>query len=235
MTILGLIPARGGSKSIVDKNVLPIGGKSLVRRAWETGTASGVCTRLILSTDSRQIAEHALSFGADVPFIRPAAFSGDSSPMIDVVLHALDQLGEYDAVLLLQPTSPFRTAVQLQQAIALLDGDDSASAVCTVAPMPLDQCPHYLMRIEGGHLTHFLPEAKKITRRQDVERAYFRDGGIFLTRSTVLRNERNFYGTTCLPLETPFEDAINIDEPADWAKAEARLDAAAKNGLTGAY
>jgi N-acylneuraminate cytidylyltransferase len=223
MTILGLIPARGGSKTIVDKNLRPLAGKSLVQRAWETGTDSGVCTRLVVSTDSPRIADHARAFGADVPFLRPENIAGDTAPMIAVALHALEQLGHYDAVLLLQPPSPLRTAAQLQQAVALLENDETATAVCSVAPMPLDQCPHYLMKIENGHLTHFLPEAKHITRRQDVRRAYFRDGGIFLTRTEVLKNEASFYGDRCLPLEVPFDDAINIDEPRDWELAEARL------------
>ncbi|HEX8552587.1 MAG TPA: acylneuraminate cytidylyltransferase family protein [Abditibacteriaceae bacterium] len=223
MKILGLIPARGGSKAVPDKNIRPMAGKSLVQRAWETALEADVCDKVVVSTDSSIIAAHAESFGADVPFLRPAQFAGDNAPMIDVALHALEQLGAFDAILLLQPPSPFRTAQQLKEAVTLLKRDEQATAICSVAPVPLDQCPHYLMRIEAGTLDYFLPEARKITRRQDVTRAYFRDGAVFLARVETLRNNRNFYGERCLPLVTDWESAINIDDPRDWDLAEARL------------
>jgi CMP-N,N'-diacetyllegionaminic acid synthase len=223
MRILALIPARRNSKGIPEKNLRPINGKSLVERAFEAGIRSGVADRVILSTDSEEIAEHGRSLGLEVPFLRPAALADDTTPMIDVAQHALHQLADdgytADALLLLQPTSPCRTPDHLRTAVRLLADSD---AVCSVAPVPKALCPHYVMRIEGGYLFHFLPEGAKYTRRQDVPDAYRRDGTVYLTRTEVVL-AGSFYGERCGPLVLDEGEALTIDTPDDWARAEARL------------
>jgi CMP-N,N'-diacetyllegionaminic acid synthase len=226
MRILGLIPARGGSKGIPGKNIRPLAGKSLVERAFECAVASQVLDRVILSTDDSAIAEAAGGLGLEVPFLRPAQLGRDDTPMIEVVIHALASLAaqgyEPDAVLLMQPTSPLRQPAHLQRAVDLLGPHD---AVCSVVALPLGLCPHYVMRIDpSGFLDHFLPEGAGVTRRQDVPPAYRREGTIFLTRSRVLLQERSFYGRRCIPMILDADDVLNIDEPADWAEAERRIE-----------
>jgi CMP-N,N'-diacetyllegionaminic acid synthase len=222
MKILGLIPARGGSKAIPGKNIKLLEGKSLIQRAYETARKSKYLDRIILSTDSNEIAEHAKSFGLEVPFIRPQEFAKDESPMIDAIVHTIETLKKSgylpDAVMLLQPTSPLRKAEHIDEAIELLKDNDS---VCSVIEIPQDMSPHYVMKITAdGHLDYFLPEGKNFKRRQDVPKAYKRDGTIFLTRTEVLLNEKNVYGKRCIPYFMDASLAINIDTPEEWKMAE---------------
>jgi CMP-N,N'-diacetyllegionaminic acid synthase len=223
--ILGIIPARGSSQGIPGKNIKPLAGQSLIQRSFVCGESSGVLDRIILSSDSVEIIEHAKSIGLKAPFVRPAEFAAHNSAQIDVVIHALRTLAgngyHPDAVLLLQPTSPIRKPEHIQRAVELLGENDS---VCTVIPIPKDHCPHYVMKITGeGFLDYFLPDGPNYTRRQDVPQAYNRDGTIFLTRTQVLLEEQSFYGKKCVPMPIPMEESLNIDEPADWERAENRF------------
>jgi CMP-N-acetylneuraminic acid synthetase len=225
--VLGLIPARGGSKGIPGKNIRPLAGKSLVLRAYEGAVASGAIDRVILSTDDEAIAAHARGFGLDVPFLRPSELAGDTAAMIGVALHAVGALAAAgyapDAVLLLQPTSPLRTPEHIREAVRLLEGGD---AVCSVVPLPKDLCPHYVMKITpDGFLDYFLPDGPKYTRRQDVPQAWRRDGTIFLTRTEVLVREKSFYGRRCVPMPIAPDESLNIDDPAEWEAAERLLSA----------
>jgi CMP-N,N'-diacetyllegionaminic acid synthase len=225
MKVLGLIPARGGSKTIPDKNIRPLAGKSLIQRAFECAVASGVLDRIILSTDSIEIARAAHCLGLEVPFMRPSEFAGDDTPMLVVATHALTRLAEEgyapDALLILQPPSPLRRPWYIREAVRLLEANDS---VCSVAPLPKALCPHYLMKVTPeGFLDYFMPDGRGFKRRQDVPQAFFRDGSIFLTRTTLLISQGDFYGQRCVPLMIPYEDALNIDEAADWEEAERRL------------
>jgi CMP-N,N'-diacetyllegionaminic acid synthase len=225
MKFLGLIPARGGSKGIPGKNIRPLEGKPLIQRAFESAAESGSMDRIILSTDDPEIAAVAEGFGLEVPFLRPPQFSSDTSPMIDVAVHALNTLAEGgyipDAVFLLQPTSPLRKPEHIRKAVEILGDNDS---VCSVLALPKDLCPHYVMKIrEDGFLDYFLPDGHLYTRRQDVPQAYRREGTIFLTRASVILEKRSFYGDTCVPLVITEEEALNIDHPAEWAEAENRL------------
>lgn len=224
--VLGLIPARGGSKSLPGKNIRPLSGRSLVQRAWESARQSGAFDRVILSTDDRRIAAHGREIGVEVPFRRPAELAGDAAPMIDVAVHALRALAELDgyapeAVMILQPTSPLRTPDHIRRAVSLLDGYE---AVCSVLPLPRDLSPHYLMRIRpDGCLDFFLPGGDRFTRRQDVPVAYRREGTVFLTRAEVILEQRSFYGTRCRPMLMTPDEVLNIDTPEDWAEAVRRF------------
>ena len=226
MKILGIVPARGGSKGVPDKNLRPLHGRSLVERAGECARVAGVLDRLIVSTDDDSIARAAEDAGMEVPFIRPADLADDQAPMIGVVLHALEELGragyEPDAVMLLQPTSPLRRPEHLRSAVEMLGRADS---VCSVVALPKDQCPHYVMKIRDGLLEHFLPEGAAYIRRQDVPPAYRRDGTVYLTRAGVVREHRNLYGNVCVPLIIPAEESLSIDTLDQWAEAERRVSA----------
>lgn len=225
MRVLGLIPARGGSKGVPGKNVRPLVGRSLIERAFESARASGVLDRIVLSSDDHSAVAEARRIGLEVPFMRPAELARDESPMIDVAVHALKTLAgsDYlpDAIVLLQPTSPLRTAEQIRHAIGLLADND---AVCTVVPVPQDLCPHYLMKIgENGYLDYFMPDGPRYTRRQDVPRAYRREGTLFVTRSSVILEQRSFYGSRCVPYVLRPDETLNIDTLEEWSEAEKRL------------
>ena len=225
MKVLGLIPARGGSKGIPRKNVLPLQGKSLIERAFESAQASGVLDRVILSTDDNEIADEARRIGLEVPFMRPTQFAQDTSSMIDVAVHALETLAAdgymADVLVLLQATSPLRKPEHIRDALALLDDHD---AVCTVVPLPLDLCPHYVMKItEEGFLDYAMPDGANYTRRQDVPPAYRREGTLFVTRADVVLKQRSFYGKRCRPFMLDPAESLNIDTPEEWADAEAAL------------
>jgi CMP-N-acetylneuraminic acid synthetase len=227
MKVLGMVPARGGSKAIPGKNLLPLLGKSLIERAAESARQAGVLDRLVLSTDSPDIAAAGERAGLEVPFLRPAELAGDRSGMLEVALHLLAALAETgyrpDALMVLQPTSPLRRPEHIRRAVELLQADAQADAVCTLSPVPKELCPHYLVKITDGRMEFFMPDGARYTRRQDVPQAWRRDGTIFLTRSAVLQEQRSFYGRRCLPLELPPDEVLNIDEPADWREAERRL------------
>lgn len=224
--LLVLIPARGGSKGVLRKNLRPLVGRTLIERTYAVVNASGLRARVVVSTDDPEIQAHALALGIEAPFLRPEELSGDRSPMIDVVLHALDYLKESDdwepsAVMLLQPTSPLRRAEHLTQAMLLLEGHDS---VCSVIPIPITFCPDYAMRIEAdGRLDYFTELGRTIKRRQDVRPAYSREGTLYLTRASVLREYRDFYGPNCAALVLDPADSLSIDTAADWEQAELRL------------
>ncbi len=225
MKILGLIPARGGSKGLPGKNIRPLLGRSLIERAFESARASGALDRIVLSTDDPMIAAEGRRIGLEVPFLRPAELASDTSPMMDVAIHALTALASEgymaDVLVLLQPTSPLRTPEHIRRGVQLLDGYD---AVCTVVPVPKDLCPHYLMKIgDDGFLTFFMPDGPRYTRRQDVPQAYRRDGTLFITRASVILEQRSFYGARCVPLLLSPDESLNIDTPEDWAEAERRL------------
>jgi len=223
MKILGLIPARGGSKGLPGKNSRPFAGAPLFQHAFETAVASGVADRIVLSTDDEAIAGMAGAAGLEVPCLRPAEFARDDSPMIDVVLHMLGHLAASgyrpDAVLLLQPTSPLRTVAHLRRAVALLGEHDS---VCSVVAVPKELNPYHLMQtLPEGYLRFILPEAAAITRRQDLPPVWRRDGTVFLTRTHVLVDQQSFYGARCVPMPLEPHEAVTIDTLDDWNRAEA--------------
>lgn len=225
MKILGLVPARGGSRGVPGKNLAPLAGRSPVRRAYEAGRDSGVCDRIILSTDDEAIAAEGRQAGLEVPFLRPAALARDDTPMIDVVVHTLETLRvqgyEPDAVLLLQPTSPLRRPEHLRHAAELLDDNDS---VCSVVRLPREHSPHYVMKIdERGYLDFFLEDGARYTRRQEVPQAYRRDGTVYLTRTSVILGGRTLYGQRCVPLVLDERESLTVDSPEQWREAERRL------------
>ena len=230
LRVLGLIPARGGSKGVPGKNTRLLAGKSLIERAFDCARASDILDRIIISTDEPTIADHARALGLDVPFMRPNRWASDTSPMIDVAIHACDALRakegyQADALLLLQPTSPLRKPSHIRRAIRMLQDNDS---VCSVVPLPKDLCPHYLMKIrDDGYLDYFMSDGPKYTRRQDVPQAYKRDGTIFLTRTSVIIEQRSFYGSRSLPMLIDLSESLNIDSPDEWAVAETILSAQA--------
>ena len=227
--VLGLIPARGGSKGIPDKNIRALAGRTLLEYAAEAAAASGVIDRVVLSTDSERIATEGRRVGLEVPFLRPEELARDDTPMLPVIEHAVASLEQGgwipDIIVLLQPTSPLRTPEHIRRAVQELR-DSNDDSVVTVVELPRHMSPDYVMRVEDGRLMPFLPEGAGVTRRQDARPAFIRDGTVYAFWRRTLREARSIYGKRCRPLIVPSAESLTIDTPDDWNEAERRIAAA---------
>ncbi|MCZ6873851.1 MAG: acylneuraminate cytidylyltransferase family protein [bacterium] len=229
MTTLGIIPARGGSKGVPRKNIRLLGGKPLIVYTIEAALSSRL-DRTIVSTDDQEIAEVARAFGAEVPFLRPANFARDSSSSLSVLLHALqfveaEERFYPDCVAFLQPTSPFRTASQINAAIDLLMASkvQSVIGICEVDQHPYDM----FQQRSNGRLDQLTPMPNKPLRRQDYP-------PIYIINSALLVSRRGYYSDLSDP-EPVFSwsslngmlmdrfSSIDIDTEFDFLMAEAAL------------
>lgn len=226
MRVLGLIPARGGSKGVPRKNVRKLGGKPLIGYTIEAALRASRIDRVVVSTDDDEIAEVAAGLGAEVPFRRERRLAEDDTPMLPVVQHAIRALAkggwEADAVCLLQPTFPFREPDQIDGCIAKLASSD-ADCVMSVHRVPHQFNPHWVyFQNERGELSLATGEPEPIPRRQELPAAYHRSGSIYVVRASTVVERNSLYGDLVLGYETPAgDDVVNIDQPDDWARAEA--------------
>jgi CMP-N,N'-diacetyllegionaminic acid synthase len=216
--ILGLINARGGSKSIPHKNLAPLAGKPLIAWTIEAALKSRSLARIVVSTDDHEIAETARACGATVPFMRPAELAKDDTPGIMPVLHAVQWLAENENycpeyVMLLQPTSPLRTTEDIEAAIQLAR-ERGAEAVVSVTDAQTH--PYWMKRVtEDGLLADFLSLKKDFFRRQDLPRALSLNGAIFLVRRDSLLQGKTLHPARTYPYFLPAERALDVDEPWD--------------------
>jgi len=224
MKVLGLIPARGGSKGIPDKNRKELGGKPLLQYTVEAALDSKLLDRVIFSSEDKSLIDLARSLRVEVPFVRPTHLSEDTSGSIEVVQHAINALAQngdnYDAVCLLQVTTPFRTAADIDTAIEkfIAEGNDS---LISVQKVPHEYNPHWVFTIsEKGNLQIVTGESEIIKRRQELPDAFIRDGAIYITLSSVLLKENSFFGNSISHLELDLNKHVNIDTESDWLRAE---------------
>lgn len=227
MKILAIIPARGGSKGVPGKNIKLLNGKPLLEYTSEIALQSKYLTEVMVSTEDEPIMEVAKNLGIKVPFVRPMALAQDNTPTIDVIIHALEwyenQTIFFDAVCLLQVTSPFRTVEFLDKAIEKFMEKDTDSLV-SVQKVPHEYNPHWTFEEnEQGNLKIATGETEIISRRQELPTAYHRDGSIYLTKTKVLLNEHSLYGKSTAFIESDSESYVNIDTLQDWEKAEAMI------------
>jgi CMP-N,N'-diacetyllegionaminic acid synthase len=222
VTTLAVIPARGGSKAVPRKNVQPLAGQPLV--AWSIGAARGarLVDRVIVSTDDEEIAATARSAGAEVPFLRPPALAGDTVHSVHAVLHALDWLeaseGEVpDTVVMLLPTSPLRTAADIDFAIKILQRDSPPSVISVMAVSPQGS----LRRLRNGRLVPLVGEGERNFQRQDVEALYAVNGSIYVAATTALRDHRSFHIDGAVGYVMAKRHSIDINTAEDFAMAEA--------------
>jgi len=225
MRVLGLIPARGGSKGVPRKNIRPLAGRPLLCYTADAALSARTLTRVIVSTDDGEIAHVAIACGLDVPFVRPDELARDDTPTLPVVQHALRAVeatdGAYDAVCLLQPTNPLRTADDIDGCVGLLQETGADSAV-TVLPIPAEHNPHWAyFRTAEGELHLSTGEAQPIARRQELPAAYHREGSVYVTRRAVLLTGNSLYGQRVVGYELDGARSVNIDTMTDWARAEA--------------
>ena len=224
LRVVAIVPARGGSKGVPRKNIRLLAGKPLLAYTAEAALAARRLSRAVLSTDDEEVAETGRRCGLEVPFLRPAELARDNTPMLPVVQHAarwLESTGEpFDAVCLLQPSSPFRRPEDIDAAIDLLHST-GADSVISVLPVPPHYNPHWVYLLDGrGSLRLSTGEASPIPRRQDLPPAFFRDGSIYLTRRDTLMDGNSLYGSRTVGYSMDPATAVNIDGPEDWAYAE---------------
>ena len=224
MRILGLIPARGGSKGVPGKNIKLLGGKPLIQYTSEIALQSKFLTKVILSSDDDAIINVAKELGVEVPFKRPAVLAKDSSPTLPVIMHALDYYKSigvtFDAVCLLQVTSPFRTVIFLDEALQKFINKNTDS-LFSVQEVPHEYNPHWTFEVNvKGNLQIATGEDNIISRRQELPIAYHRDGSIYITKTNVIESQNSLYGKSTSYIKSPKEFYVNIDTQEDWQKAE---------------
>ncbi len=229
--VLGLIPARAGSRNIPRKNIRSFLGKPLLAWSVEAALQDGTCDRVVLSTDDPEIADVGRGYGAEVPFLRPPALGADGTPTSLVVRHAVDWLQPTenwipDYIIVLEPTSPGRQPFHICESIALLrkEGADSVASV-TEVPHHYAACKQVkicgdgsLAGIDGTH------PADMIHRRQDLPTCYAFDGAIFACRvKWILQESPTLWGDRVLAYKIDSRYSVDLDSPEDWVSAEARL------------
>jgi CMP-N,N'-diacetyllegionaminic acid synthase len=224
--VLGVIIARGGSKGLPRKNIRLLAGKPLIAYTIEAAQKARRLDRCVLSTEDEEIAEVARQWGADVPFMRPPELARDDTLVFPVLRHAMRWLEEHegyvpDYVLCLQPTTPLRTAEDIDQSIEIAIEED-ADAV--VGYTPAKQYPHWMKRItEDGRLVEFLPMDPAYRRRQGLPPLYHVSGSIYLAKRSLLLTEDTFYTDKTYAYVVPTERHIDIDTAMDLRVAELML------------
>lgn len=227
MKIVGLIPARGGSKGVPRKNIRNLRGKPLLAYTAESALAAKFLSRVVLSTEDEEIAEVGRNYGIDVPFLRPFELAQDKTPSLPVVQHALSILeknGEhFDAVCLLQPTNPLRRSQDIDACIELFI-ESNADCVVSVLPVPHEYNPKWVFwKDNKGKMSLATGDEEIIPRRQDLPPAFHRDGSVYLTRSEIIIKDQSLYGKNILGYEISPEFSANIDTEEDWQRIEKRI------------
>ncbi len=228
--ILAFIPARGGSKGVPRKNILPIAGKPLIAYSILQALAATRITRVVVSTDDEEIAAVARTWGAEVPFMRPAWCAQDASPDIDVFRHALDWLVEHEgylpeAVVHLRPPGPVRRVEHIDQAIDLLLSHPDADAVRSVSLAR--QTPYKMWRVDpAGYLRPLLqledtPDCQSLPR-QRLPLVYWQNGYVDVIRPRAVLEKHSMWGTSVLPF-VHNEHLLEVDYPEDIPAVEHAL------------
>ncbi len=226
--ILGLIPARMGSKGVPGKNMKLLDGTPLIQYTIESALRSELLDTIFVSTDCPDTASFAQCFnGITAPLMRPAHLATDQAPMIDVVTHALEyarRIGwSFEYVLLLQPTCPFRDPGIIDDTIRHVI-EQKADSLITVRKIPDAFNPFWAYTFHDNRFERAIPvtDHRTVTRRQDLPAAYHRDGEIYIARASLIRKGQITGGKLAAWLNDN-EFGINIDTPADWAQAETLL------------
>jgi CMP-N-acetylneuraminic acid synthetase len=229
--VLALIPARGGSKSIPRKNIRPLAGYPLIAYSIAAGLAAETVTRVIVSTDDDEIAAISRSYGAEAPFLRPAAASQDNTPDLPVFQHALQWLAEHEGyapeiVVQLRPTSPFRRTRHIDEAVYCLLGRPEADSIRTVC-IPF-QNPFKMWQINPDGLIQPLIQTGYSEPynmpRQLLPEVYWQTGYVDAAWSDTLLSKNSMTGNRILPLVIDPSEWIDIDSPDDWRRAERLLE-----------
>lgn len=225
MKILYFIPARGGSKGLPGKNIKPLHNKPMIAYSIEAALECGHLGKVMVNTDDPAIAEVAKTFGAEVPFLRPAELAADTSATLDVLLHTLDhyekQGEQFDLVMVLQPTSPLRTALDIDAAIELME-TKKAEAIVSVCenehhPLWSNSLP------ADGSMRDFMRKEVKGKNRQELPPSYRLNGAIYLSTPAAIRKHKGFLHNGTYAYVMPQDRSVDIDHLIDFHLASLLL------------
>ena len=219
--VLGIIPARGASKGVPRKNIRIVGGRPLIAWTIDAARQSKYLDRVVVSTDDTEIAEVARGFGADVPFLRSAELAADDTPGIEPVLHAVDLLPDHDYIVLLQPTSPLRTAEDIDGCIELCVSSKApaAASVCRV-----EKSPYWMYTLErDAKMRPLLDKTPLASCRQDLPPVYVLNGAVYVAGTRWLKNAREFVTADTAGYVMPCARSLDIDTELDLKIADALL------------
>jgi len=229
MNLLAIIPARKGSRGIPDKNIKIVGRKPLINWTIECALASPSVDRVLVTTDSKIIANVAVEAGAEVPFMRPAELARNDTPGIDPILHAVKWVRDNEGltpryVVVLQPTSPLRTPDDIEAALALAVRKDGNAVVSVVST---ERHPYWMKTLEpDGKMTNFISGKEIPFRRQDLPDVYSLNGAIYLARTEFLLREGGWYSDETYGYVMPMERSLDVDSPWDLDVADMALSGA---------
>lgn len=219
-TVTAVICARGGSKGLPGKNIRPLGGRPLIAWSVAAAKASALVDRVLVSTDDPEIAAAARDAGVEVPFLRPAELATDTANLVDAVIHALDTAGDRtDYVVLLQATSPLRTAEDIDGCIRLC-AEHTAFAAATICEA--DKSPYWMFHLNDDRSVRLvIPRDEVGFLRQALPAAWAANGAVYVADAVWLRQERTFWrqGVT-LGYPMPRERSVDIDNLLDFRLAE---------------
>lgn len=226
MNIVGLIPARGGSKGVPRKNIKKLADKPLIQYTIEEAKKSNKINRLIVSTDDEEIANISEELGTEV-IKRPEELSQDDTPTLPVIQHTIEELEKegntVDAIILLQPTTPFRKQKHIDEAITLFL-EKNPESVISIGKVPGHFSPFWQISLEETYTELFMRKYDKeiktlISRRQDLPDTYYRDGAIYITKKETILSGK-LIGDICVPYIIKDKNFINIDTNEDFEYAE---------------
>jgi CMP-N,N'-diacetyllegionaminic acid synthase len=227
MKVLGIVPARGGSKGIPHKNIVSLLGKPLLAYTAEAALAAKRLTRIVLSTENAEIAQVGRRYGLDVPFLRPVELARDETPTLPVlqdVVRKLEATGEaYDAIFILQPTNPLRRPEDIDGAIDLLERTGADSVISFVDVGERHPARMKFITPEGQVIDPPFAEQFEGQRRQDLSKLYLREGSVYVMRRAILMDQHSLKGNDCRAWMIPPERACNIDTPFDLFLVEQML------------
>ena len=222
--ILAIIPGRGGSKGLPGKNIKPLSGKPLIGWSIEQAKASHYIDEIFVSTDSPEIAAVAESFGVKVPFLRPSELATDTSPSSAFVLHTINYYRskghEFDYILLLEPTSPLRKKGDIDNCISLLKED--TISVVSLGEVHTEH-PFIVKTIKNNKINPFIEDAKKVTQRQELSKAYFPYGVSYLVKTSYFEKEKLFYSELSIPYFIERWQNYEVDDIYDFLCIETIL------------
>ena len=233
MKILAIIPARGGSKGVPRKNVIEINGNPLISYTISAALKASLITDIVVSTDDPEIAEISRKLGAQVPFMRPLDLASDqaqSAPVIEHALFFMEKIKDfkYDAILMLQPTSPLRTSQHIEESLNLYKSKECDSVVSVTSVG--GNHPFRMKRLINNQLVNYIDQGFwNMKPRQSLPDVYIRNGAIYLISREVFIQQRQLIGNNCLGYVMSDSDSTNIDSPIDLKIAELLLKEKSEN------
>lgn len=214
-SVLAIIPARGGSKGVPRKNIRRIAGRALIDWTIAAAFDSNLVDRVVVSSDDDEICNLASEYGSNVPLKRPANLATDDATSLAVVLHVLETVGDFDIGVLLQPTSPLRTASDIDACLCTMEQSRAQSCVSVYE---VSESPYWMYTLsESGQMKRLLPDSQSYSRRQDLPAVYMLNGALYAFRASWLRTSGRFVDCETVGYVMPQSRSLDIDTEDDMA------------------